>query len=102
MDKEDRAKQFLPFDALNGLQEALREKEIEYVEKKELSEDMAEELSEKLQMLEINDIVKVTYYSNRLYKTITGKVKYKDSVKKKLIIDETRINFMDIISVERL
>ena len=29
----DRAKQFLPFDALKGLQEALREKEIEYEEK---------------------------------------------------------------------
>lgn len=53
-------------------------------------------------MLEINDLVKVTYYSNRLYKTIQGKVKYKDSVKKKLIIDEIRINFMDIISVEKL
>ena len=34
-----RAKQFLPFDALKGLQEALKEKEIEYEERKELSED---------------------------------------------------------------
>ena len=31
-----RAKQFLPFDALKGLQEALREKEVEYEEKKDL------------------------------------------------------------------
>ena len=29
----DRAKQFLPFDALKGLQSALREKEVEYVDK---------------------------------------------------------------------
>ena len=28
-----RAKQFLPFDALKGLKEALRKKEIEYEEK---------------------------------------------------------------------
>ncbi len=28
-----RAKQFLPFDALKGLQEALKEKEIEYEER---------------------------------------------------------------------
>ena len=34
-----RARQFLPFDALKGLQEALREKEIEYEVKKDLSED---------------------------------------------------------------
>lgn len=30
----DRAKQFMPFDALKGLQEALRSKEIEYEKKK--------------------------------------------------------------------
>ena len=34
-----RAKQFLPFDALKGLQEALREKEQEQEEKIELSEE---------------------------------------------------------------
>lgn len=79
----------------------MREKEIEYVEKKELSEDMTEELSEKLQMLEINDIVEVTYYSNGRYKTLQGKVKCIDSVKKKLILDDVRINFIDIISIER-
>ena len=39
MNKVARAKQFLPFDALKGLQEALREKEREYEEKKDLSED---------------------------------------------------------------
>ena len=38
----DRAKQFMPFDALKGLQEALRSKEIEYEEKKELSEEEQE------------------------------------------------------------
>ena len=31
--RSDRARQFLPFDALKGLQEALREKEIELDEK---------------------------------------------------------------------
>ena len=31
--KLDRAKQFLPFDALSGFREALKEKEIEYEEK---------------------------------------------------------------------
>ena len=31
--RSDRARQFLPFDALKGLQEALREKEVEILEK---------------------------------------------------------------------
>ena len=45
MSRIERAKQFLPFDALTGLQEALRqiEKEMEYDEKIELSEESLEE-----------------------------------------------------------
>ncbi len=33
MSREDRAKQFVPFDALKGLRVALREKEIEHEKK---------------------------------------------------------------------
>ena len=49
--RENRARQFLPFDALKGLQEALREKEIELDERKELSEESIEELSKNLQQI---------------------------------------------------
>lgn len=35
MNRQERAKQFMPFDALNGLQEELRKKEIEYERKSE-------------------------------------------------------------------
>ena len=54
-----RAKQFLPFDALKGLQEALREKEIEYEEKKELSEETLADLDNILNRIEIGNIVKI-------------------------------------------
>ena len=47
-----RARQFLPFDALKGLQEALREKEIEYEVKKDLSEDCLNELNNKFNQIE--------------------------------------------------
>ena len=47
-----RAKQFLPFDALKGLQEALREKEVEYEVKKDLSEDCLNELNNKFNQIE--------------------------------------------------
>ena len=47
-----RAKQFLPFDALKGLQEALREKEIEYEEKKELSEESLDDLQKEFNKIE--------------------------------------------------
>ena len=52
MNKVARAKQFLPFDALKGFQEALREKEIEYEEKRELSEEVLIELNNKFNQIE--------------------------------------------------
>ena len=42
--RENRAKQFMPFDALKGLQDALREKEIECEQKEELIEERIMEL----------------------------------------------------------
>lgn len=37
MSPADRAKQFMPFDAVKGLREALRKKELEMLERKEES-----------------------------------------------------------------
>lgn len=97
----DRARQFLPFDALKGLQEALREKEIEFDERKELSEESIEELSTRLQMIERGDNIKLTYYHQKKYITIEGKVIDIKAVQKKLVLEgELRINFADIIYVE--
>ncbi len=103
----ERAKQFLPFDALKGLQEALREKEkqLEYVEKAELSDEEIEMLSEKLQMLEIGSWVRVKYYCNKMYKEVCGKVKVVDKIRKKLIIEieekniKVEIMFWNISSI---
>ena len=72
--RSDRARQFLPFDALKGLQEALREKEIELDERKELSEESIEELSNKLQMVERGNKVRLVYYHQRKYRQIEGTV----------------------------
>ena len=44
MSRVQRAKQFAPFSALKGLEEALAEKEREYEPQAELSDDAAEEL----------------------------------------------------------
>lgn len=45
MDRADRAKQFMPFDALKGFREALEEKEHSVVDAfgKELQEEVARE-----------------------------------------------------------
>ena len=54
-----RAKQFLPFDALKGLKEALKEKEIEYEERKELSEEALINLDKKFNRIEIGNYAEI-------------------------------------------
>lgn len=74
MDRENRAKQFMPFDALKGLRAALAEKERMIVEKKELSEEQKEELDRKLKRIEKQDIITVEYFDNGEYVRVTGMV----------------------------
>ena len=95
-----RAKQFLPFDALKGLQEALREKEIEYEEKKDLSEDTLNELNNKFNQIDNGSFVKITFYKNGKYREIKGRVTNIDYIKKKIQINkEYNINICDIVSI---
>lgn len=100
MNKVARAKQFLPFDALKGLEEALREKEIEYEDKKELSEDTLFELNNKFNQIENGKYVKLKYYKNGRYREIKGIVTNIDYIKKKIQIDKIEnINISDIIKI---
>ena len=95
-----RAKQFLPFDALKGLQEALKEKEIEYEERKELSEDSLYELDKIYNKIEIGNTIIIKFYKNRVYKEINGTVTNIDYNKKKIQINKTQnINISDIIKI---
>lgn len=98
----NRARQFLPFDALKGLKEALREKEIEFEEKRELSEESLTELDGILNRLEIGDNVTIKYYKSRRYNEIKGRVTKIDFIKKKIQIDnENNINMVDVVSLSR-
>lgn len=100
MNRVARAKQFLPFDALKGLQEALREKEIEYEEKRDLSEDYLNELNNKFNQLEMDSYVEITFYKNGRYRKIKGKVTNINYIKKKIQINKKyNINICDIVNI---
>lgn len=102
-DKDFRAKQFLPFDALNGLQEALRKKEIEYIPKKELSEEVKEELGFILSSLDIGENIKITYYNISKYENFCGKIKKIDRIKSKIVFqDLSEIKFDNILEIIRI
>ena len=95
-----RAKQFLPFDSLKGLQEALREKEIEQEEQIELSEEKLTELNNIFNKIEIGSKVKIKFYKNNKYIEIKGTITNIDYIKKKIQIEKIQnINISDIVSI---
>jgi len=95
--KSDRARQFMPFDALKGLQEALREKEIEIESRRELSEESLMELDEQLKKIEIGDSVKIEFYRKQRYEVKEGIVSNIDAIEKKVILNEDEaISFFNI------
>ena len=98
----DRAKQFLPFAALKGYNEALRqkEKELEYINKYELSIDKIDEITNKLNNLDKNKLIKIKYYHNHNYITIEGYIKKIDDIYKYLVINNNNIYFKDILEIK--
>ena len=99
MNRQERAKQFMAFDALKGLQEELRKKEIEYEQKKEISEWALEELEDEFRKINLGEEVQVKYYKDGKYKTIIGIVKKINYVKKEIEINEEIINVNDVIDL---
>ena len=96
MSNKDRAKQFLPFNSLRGYYDLIREKEKEITPKRELSDNDLEELSNKLNMIEKNMMVKLRYYDTDRYIDIEGIVSKIDSTYKYIVIVKTKISFNDI------
>ena len=101
MPPSQRAKQFAPFDAVVGLRKALKDKEKIRVPRKEISEDMAEEIDRTLKSLENGNIVTVVYYNalEQEYIQITGKFKAINTQKRFIQIETLNINFDDIYSI---
>lgn len=98
--KVDRAKQFLPFDALKGFREALREKEKVIVSKISLSKEEADILSKKIIQIKKNEIIKVVYYNKNSYIKLEGMVSNVDFISKTVTIVNTEISFLDLLDVK--
>lgn len=103
MPRQDRAKQFAPFDALKGLQDALRLKEYQHerINKSQVQEEKADEISKVLINLEKGDRACVTYFENGHNKNLSGEVK--------LLIDQrilkvgsNKINLDDVLDIKKI
>ena len=99
MNREERAKQFMPFAALKGYPEALRKMENIIVPKAELSEEYQDELNRSLLQVRINDIISVTYFHKNEYLKVTGMVSRIDKYARLLQVVNTKIAFNDIYHI---
>lgn len=98
-EKFERAKIFMPFDALKGLREALREKEKIVTKKVDLTQDDILALSQTLQQVKKRQMVEVTYYDGENYTKIVGLVAQIDAIKKIVTVVQTSIKFEDILEI---
>lgn len=102
MDRETRAKQFMPFAALKGYEQALRAKERTIVPRAELSEESKDELDSKFRLLQTGSMICVTYYEKTEYIQKTGLVSKIDTDARLLHVVNTKIHFDDIYRLELL
>ena len=93
---DNRAKQFVPFAAVKGYEEALSAKEKIVVEKIELSEEKKAELDFKLHQIEKRDIITVVYFCKGEYIKLEGMVSRLDVDARILKVVNTKIPFEDI------
>lgn len=103
MSRQDRAKQFAPFDALKGLREALYLKEYERnkIAKGEVQPETAEKISKILFNMEKGDTLSVTYYFDGYYHTITGTAKL-NIENQVLKVTGKNIPMEDIVDVDKI
>ncbi len=101
MTRGERAKQFMPFDAMKGLQEALRKREERHsrVEKRELSEEAGARLTAALQCTAVGQAVRVRYYKEFHEYTLCGRVAALDAVNHTLTVGEEIIPFDNLYAL---
>lgn len=98
MPRSRRAKQFQPFDALQGLKEAIAAKERIVEPRCCLTDDAIAEINDTLVSLHKGQIVTVVYYGayEQMYLQLTGPVTKVDSYWHSLQIGNTTIDFPEI------
>ena len=95
MIREERAKQFLPFSAVRGLEEALERKRQElFVEVPHvLCSDAEEEINDTLNNITKGDTVEIEFYDGVKNTLITGNVESVRNKTRDIVIDGKVIRF---------
>ena len=97
--KADRARQFMPFAALTGYYEVIKQREKIIEPRKELSEDEAEILSDKLNKVQKGMLITLTYYKEDCCEMLTGLVSNIDPIYRTITIVKTKIAIDDVCDI---
>ena len=102
MPRGDRAKQFAPFDALKGLQEAMRIKEYEHdrIVRGEISDDEVKEISTVLSIVQNGDNVQLEFFRDGHVIKLSGSARI-DILEQKLCVGEFEILFDEIKTIKK-
>lgn len=95
-DRLDRAKQFMPFDALKGFREAIKEKEKQVENRTSMDEDNINKINKVLSKLKVGLRIKVTYYEEYRYISKVMNIKKLSFQSGKIIINNNVIYFDDL------
>ena len=101
MPRSRRAKQFMPFDALRGLKEAIAAKERVIEPRRYPSEDAIAEINTLLLELQKGQIITIVYYGGyeQRYLQLTGPVTKVDSYWHSIQIENITIDFSEIFQL---
>ncbi len=102
MNRQDRAKQFLPFDALKGLREEMKKREELTLRenKRELLDEEIENITKELLKIKKGNVVEVSFFNLGYTKNIKGEITCKNLTFKYVIIQDIKIFFDDIYSLK--
>lgn len=98
----DRAKQFLPFDALKGFTEALLEIEKNRDTKKDLFIDITQKINQQLLKLKKGTFLTIKYYYKTEYIETSGTITKIDFTNKYIHILNSKILFDDILEISNI
>lgn len=98
--RADRAAQFMPFAALRGYYELIRQQQRIPEAKHELTDEEALALSQTVYRVRRGQMVRVVYYDEDAYVTLTGCVSRIDLVERELMVVKTKIALDDIRELE--
>lgn len=103
MPVSQRAKQFMPFSALTGLQEALerKERELGRISRPVISEENAEMINAGLLNLDEGDTAGIRYFKDGEMLTVNGRVEMIDLTFHRIEIGGVRIKTDDIVEICR-